>query len=140
MIKSKHRRCDSKYNRTSDDDFHRNITESELAFRIAVEEPEPATKIQADTYDYYAHYKTWGMEMDYDKYVLKYPFFVCRTPKGFMQLYYAYECRRCNRDKARPLLGLPERLSTPRFSLPLSRPNKARSQEDPCILQISLLT
>ncbi|EJD02430.1 uncharacterized protein FOMMEDRAFT_29447 [Fomitiporia mediterranea MF3/22] len=43
-----------------------NITGSELAFRIAVDEPEPATKIQADTYDYHAHYKTWGMIMDYD--------------------------------------------------------------------------
>ncbi|KAL5532593.1 hypothetical protein ACEPAF_4367 [Sanghuangporus sanghuang] len=43
-----------------------NITGSELAFRIAVDEPEIATRIQADTYDYYAHYKTWGMVMAYD--------------------------------------------------------------------------
>ena len=48
----------------------RNITESELAFRIAVDEPEIATQIQADTYDYEAHYKTWGMVMAYDEYVL----------------------------------------------------------------------
>ncbi|KAL5529747.1 hypothetical protein ACEPAG_5732 [Sanghuangporus baumii] len=44
-----------------------NITGSELAFRIAVDEPEIATGIQADTYDYYAHYKTWGMVMAYDE-------------------------------------------------------------------------
>lgn len=51
--------------------YLRNITGSELAFRIAVDEPEIATGIQADTYDYYAHYKTWGMIMAYDEYVIQ---------------------------------------------------------------------
>lgn len=47
--------------------LHRNITESELAFRIAVDEPEIAKEIQGETYDYHAHYKTWGMVMAYDE-------------------------------------------------------------------------
>ncbi|KAI5121387.1 hypothetical protein M0805_001200 [Coniferiporia weirii] len=43
-----------------------NITQSDLAFRIAVDDPHRATQGQAESdYDYYAHYKTWGMVMDY---------------------------------------------------------------------------
>lgn len=41
--------------------YRRNITPSELAFRIAVDEPEPCQRIQAERYDYYAHEVTWGM-------------------------------------------------------------------------------
>lgn len=40
---------------------------NELAFRIAVDEPEPAKFTQAGTYDYYAHERTWGMVMDYSE-------------------------------------------------------------------------
>ena len=45
----------------------RNITSSELAFRIAIQTPDRANRIQAETYDYYAFYKLWGLEMDYDE-------------------------------------------------------------------------
>lgn len=48
---------------------YRNITSSELAFRIAVDEPEPAKGMQAAEYDYHAHEVTWGMVMDYNEYV-----------------------------------------------------------------------
>ncbi|KAI5121385.1 hypothetical protein M0805_001198 [Coniferiporia weirii] len=44
-----------------------NITQSDLAFRIAVNDPHRATQGQAESrYDYYAHYKTWGMVMAYE--------------------------------------------------------------------------
>lgn len=46
----------------------RNITPSELAFRIAVAEPDTSS-MQAGPYDYYAHEATWGMIMAYDKFV-----------------------------------------------------------------------
>lgn len=46
----------------------RNISTSELAFRIAVDNPERAKQDQADSdYDHHAHLKTWGMVMDYGK-------------------------------------------------------------------------
>ncbi|TDL19428.1 hypothetical protein BD410DRAFT_727256, partial [Rickenella mellea] len=38
-----------------------NVSDSELAFRVAVEEPLPSTQIQAEPYDYYAHKVQWGM-------------------------------------------------------------------------------
>ena len=48
--------------------YFRNITTSELAFRIAVDNPEPAKEMQAESqYDYHAHLKTWGMYMDFDR-------------------------------------------------------------------------
>ena len=47
--------------------MRRNITSSELAFRIAIRTPERAEQIQAEPYDYYAFYKMWGLEMDYDE-------------------------------------------------------------------------
>ena len=49
----------------SESGYFRNITGSQLAFRIAVDEPEITQTIQAETYDYYAHSKTWGMEAEY---------------------------------------------------------------------------
>lgn len=39
----------------------RNITSSELAFRIAVDEPEIGRTAETDSYDYHAHEMTWGM-------------------------------------------------------------------------------
>ncbi|KAI5121389.1 hypothetical protein M0805_001202 [Coniferiporia weirii] len=43
-----------------------NVTASGLAFRIAVNNPRPANEWYADSYDYQAHYSTWGMAMAHE--------------------------------------------------------------------------
>lgn len=63
MIKSESRGCDCS------DVMHRNITSSELAFRIAINTPPHAEEIQTETYDNYAFYKMRGLEMDYNEWV-----------------------------------------------------------------------
>ena len=55
----------------ADNGMRRNIGPSSIGFRIAVEEPETSMQMQAEQYDYTAHMKTWGMNMDYTECVLR---------------------------------------------------------------------